>query len=144
LNIHATAIALGAVGVLIEGPSGAGKTSLALAAIEKMQSQNQFASLVADDQCLVEITNGRLIATCPPALAGLVEMRGLGILTTQNMNSIVVDCVIRLVSQDRIERVFDRQFTMVDGVQLPLFELPARQIAISVPILMQIVKDHRF
>ena len=67
MNIHATAVALGSLGVLIEGLPGSGKTSLALAAIEKLQSQNRFAALVADDQCLIEAVNGKLIVTCPPA-----------------------------------------------------------------------------
>ena len=139
MNIHASAIALGALGVLIEGPSGSGKTSLALAAIEKLQSQNHFAALVADDQCLIEIAHGRLIARCPPALTGQAEMRGLGVVKVNNLTSAVIDCVIRLAEPPKIERMPDQQLTVIAGIQLPVFELPARQIAVSVSIFTQIV-----
>ncbi len=144
MNIHATAVALGALGVLIEGLSGSGKTSFALAAIEKMQSQNHFAALVADDQCLIEIANGRLIATCPPALIGLVELRGFGVVETCTLQSVVVDIVVRLVDEVKIERLPEPKSVTLNGVELPVFELPSRQIAVCLPILMQIVKDRRF
>ena len=144
MNIHATAVALGSLGVLIEGLPGSGKTSLALAAIEKLQSQNRFAALVADDQCLIEAVNGKLIVTCPPALVGLVEMRGLGVVTTKSLPSVVIDLVFRLVDADEIERMPMPEFVTMAGVELPLFELPALDIAVSLPILLQIVKDRRF
>jgi serine kinase of HPr protein (carbohydrate metabolism regulator) len=144
VNSHATCVALGAAGVVIEGPSGSGKTSLALTIIEKFQNQNQFAALVADDQCLIEIANGRLIATCPPVLAGLVERRGIGVVKTKNLTSVVIDCVVRLVNQTEMERLPEAKSVILFGVELPVFELPARQIAVSLPILTQIVKDRRF
>ena len=141
MNIHATAIALGACGVLIEGPSGSGKTSLALAAIEKLQ--NRFAALVADDQSLIEAANGRLIATCAPALAGLAEMRGFGIVKIPVIQSVVVDMVIRLIDQTKIERLPESKTITLEGIELPFFELPARQIAVALPVLIEIVKNRR-
>jgi serine kinase of HPr protein (carbohydrate metabolism regulator) len=108
VNLHATAIALGPAGVLIQGPSGSGKTSLALAAIDTFKKQNWFATLVADDQCLIEARHGQLIATCPPSLAGLIEMRGLGIVNHAYISAIVVDLIIRLVDQHQIERAANR------------------------------------
>jgi serine kinase of HPr protein (carbohydrate metabolism regulator) len=143
-NLHATAIALGPMGFLIEGPSGCGKTSLALAAIDQMRSQNQFAVLVADDQCVLETANGKLIANCPPALTGLVEMRGLGVVHHPNLLAVVINCVIRLIEPENVVRMPDQKFAMIAGLKLPVFELPQRQIAVSAPILMQIVKDRRF
>jgi serine kinase of HPr protein (carbohydrate metabolism regulator) len=144
VNIHASVVALGALGILILGRSGSGKTSLALAAIEKLQSQNHFAALVADDQCLIEAANDKLVATCPPALVGLIEMRGLGVVKTKNLSSVVIDFVIQIVDEGTIERMPQQKFANYEGIELPVFELPARQIAVSLPILMQIAKDRRF
>jgi serine kinase of HPr protein (carbohydrate metabolism regulator) len=144
VNTHATAIALGAFGVLIEGPSGSGKTSLALAAIEHMRGKGLFASLVADDQCLIETANNRVIASCPPQLTGLVEMRGLGIVKHPNITSTVIDIVIRMVEHNQIERMPEAETTTIAGLHLPVFKLPARQIAMSLPLLCQIVENRRF
>ena len=143
MNIHATVIALGPVGLIIEGASGTGKTHLALSAIEKFQSHAGFAALVADDQCLIEAVNGRLVATCPPALAGLAELRGFGITTQRHIMSVVIDVVIRLVDGMGIERMPTTKTAIIAGTVLPLFELPARQIAVSLPILSQIVSSRR-
>jgi HPr kinase/phosphorylase len=72
--LHATTVALGAAGVLIIGPSGSGKSALAL------QLMALGADLVADDRTVVTATVDGIIATAPPALHGLIEARGLGIL----------------------------------------------------------------
>ncbi len=80
--LHATAIALAVdadgplAGVLILGPSGAGKSSLALAAIEGCPFAR--TALVADDQVSIAACDGGLIASAPPALKGLIEVRGFG------------------------------------------------------------------
>lgn len=70
MQIHASCVARDGAGVLIEGPSGSGKSDLTLRLLEC-----GFA-LVADDR--VEIDAGW--ASPPAALAGLLEVRGLGIL----------------------------------------------------------------
>ncbi len=72
--VHASAIAIAGRGVLILGASGAGKSTLALACMSR------GAGLVADDQVHLTRRGSGLIAACPPALAGLVEARGIGIL----------------------------------------------------------------
>jgi serine kinase of HPr protein (carbohydrate metabolism regulator) len=69
----ATAVAIGGRGVLIEGPPGSGKSSLALALIDR------GATLVADDGVLLERRDGRLWALPPPTIAGLLEIRNVGI-----------------------------------------------------------------
>jgi serine kinase of HPr protein (carbohydrate metabolism regulator) len=143
VNIHATAVALGTMGVLVEGPSGSGKTALALAAVEHLQVRGQFAAVVADDQCLIETANHRVIASCPPALAGLIEMHGLGIIKHKTFVPVIVDIVIRLVEHSNVERMPQAKTTLIAGVELPVFELPARQIAVSLPFLCQLVENHR-
>jgi serine kinase of HPr protein (carbohydrate metabolism regulator) len=144
VNIHATAVALGPFGVLIEGPSASGKTSLALAAVAHLQAQGRFAALIADDQCIMETANGKLVANCPPMLTGLIEMRGLGVVRCFNLASIVVDFVVRLTEHNILERMPDRKTTGIADIQLPVFELPTRQIPVSLPLLMQILEQRRF
>jgi len=79
-TIHASAVLVGARAVLIRGPSGAGKSRLALALLRASGTGAlPFARLVADDRVHVEAIHGRLLARCPAALAGLIEVRGLGL-----------------------------------------------------------------
>jgi len=80
-TIHASAVLVGARAVLVRGPSGAGKSRLVLDLIEaSARGRLAFARLVADDRVHVEAVHDRVIVRPPLALAGLLEVRGLGIL----------------------------------------------------------------
>ena len=72
---QASCVAIGGRGLLIEGPPGSGKSSLALALIDR------GATLVGDDGVLLEVRDGRLWALPPPNIAGLLEIRNLGLVT---------------------------------------------------------------
>ncbi len=73
VNIHATCVAIGGKGVLLLGPSGAGKSDLALRLI------GRGAKLVADDRCELVVVRGVLTASAPKTIAGLLEVRGVGL-----------------------------------------------------------------
>lgn len=72
---QSTCVAIGGRGVLIEGPPGCGKSSLALALIDR------GAALVGDDGVMLEMREGRLWAVPPANIAGLLEVRNVGIIT---------------------------------------------------------------
>jgi HPr kinase/phosphorylase len=76
--LHANALALGEKGLLLRGPSGAGKSALTLALIARFEASGAFARLVGDDRVRVESHGGRLVARPHPAIAGLIEVRGIG------------------------------------------------------------------
>lgn len=79
-TIHASCVNVGGRGVLLRGPSGAGKSRLAFALIlAGGAGWVPDAVLVADDRVQLAVRAGRLIASAPPALAGLIEVRGAGI-----------------------------------------------------------------
>jgi HPr kinase/phosphorylase len=79
-TIHASAVLISARAVLIRGPAGSGKSRLALSLIHAAaQGLVAFARLVADDRAHVEAAHGRLLVRPADALAGLIEVRGLGI-----------------------------------------------------------------
>lgn len=77
--IHANALALGEKGLLLRGASGSGKSALTLSLIARFQAQGDFARLVGDDRVRIEARGGRLIARPHPAIAGMIEIRGLGL-----------------------------------------------------------------
>jgi HPr kinase/phosphorylase len=79
-TIHASAVLVGAKAVLIRGPSGAGKSRLVWNLIQAAgRGALPFVRLVADDRALVEALGGRLLVRPAPALAGLIEIYGMGV-----------------------------------------------------------------
>jgi serine kinase of HPr protein (carbohydrate metabolism regulator) len=79
-TIHASAVLIGARAVLIRGPSGSGKSRLALALLQAAdRGAVRFARLVGDDRIQAEAAHGRLLLRPAPALAGMIEVHGLGI-----------------------------------------------------------------
>lgn len=99
-------------GVLISGRSGQGKSALALALMAF------GARLVADDRVLLEPRNGRLIATCPAALSGLVEARGIGLLRARCVPRAALMLVVDL-DHEETERLPHPRFRHIAGVSLP-------------------------
>lgn len=88
LRLHASCVALGGRGILLRGRSGSGKSDLALRLIDG------GGTLVADDQVLIERQRTALVARAPTALHGLIEVRGIGILRLEAVESelaLVVD-----------------------------------------------------
>jgi serine kinase of HPr protein (carbohydrate metabolism regulator) len=75
VTLHAACCALGGTGILIRGPSGSGKSSLAL-----LLAAQEDGAFVADDRVVCEMRGGRLVARPHAVLAGRVEVRGQGIL----------------------------------------------------------------
>ncbi|SEH82184.1 HPr kinase/phosphorylase [Paracoccus alkenifer] len=112
-TIHASAVAVEGRGLLILGPSGAGKSSLALALMA------QGAQLVADDRVLLDARAGRLIAACPPPLAGRIEARGVGILAAAPAGPTPLALVVDLGRAETMRLPPRRSITLL-GIALPL------------------------
>ncbi|PKQ03845.1 MAG: aldolase, partial [Alphaproteobacteria bacterium HGW-Alphaproteobacteria-12] len=78
LHVHGTCVACGTRAVLMRGPSGSGKSDLAFRLLRDDPSGE--TRIVADDRVVLSGVGNGLVASAPPALAGLVELRGLGLL----------------------------------------------------------------
>lgn len=101
-TIHGTCVYWQGVGVLIIGPSGSGKSQLALALMEEAKSP---AELVADDRVLVTINKGAAVASAPVALYGKIERFGMGIETHTPRPFADIALVVELIPRDEIERM---------------------------------------
>ena len=126
-TIHASAVLVGAHAVLIRGPAGSGKSRLALSLIQAADRRPLiFARLVADDRVHVQAAHGRLIARPPPALAGLLEVRGLGIRRLPHEAMAVVSWVVDLAAATA-ERLPDGAATQatIEGISLPRLAVAA-------------------
>lgn len=130
LNLHATAIVVGEAGILVLGPSGAGKSSLALAAIALFRARGRFAALVADDRVWLSTAGGRLVAEAPEAIAGLVEIRGCGVVPHDHERRALIDRAVRLVGRADAPRMADEAAAAaILGVCLPCLDLAEGEAA---------------
>ena len=116
-QVHATCVSLYGAGLIIRGPSGAGKSDLALRLIDR------GARLVADDRVDLLVSDNGVIAHAPETLAGLLEVRGLGILRFPVLEATVVRLVVDLVDHENVPRLSDRRMTNLIGMDVPTVTL---------------------
>ena len=129
-TIHASAVLIGARAVLIQGPSGSGKSGLALALVEP--GVLPFARLIADDRAMVEAMHGRLLVRPPQALAGQIEVRGLGIRHLPHEPVAVVGLLVDLAAPDasRLPEL-TAQTRKIEGITLPRLAVAAGQAPLA-------------
>lgn len=119
--VHATLVAARRAGrwqgALLRGPSGAGKSDLALRALALGWS------LVADDRVRLWTSGGVLYGAAPDRLVGLLEVRGLGVVSRPRLRFARVALAVEAAAEVG-DRVPDPAWTDLDGVRLPFFRLP--------------------
>jgi len=135
--VHATCLEIGGCGVLILGPSGSGKSDLALRLIDQpgrgTGPQALAARLVADDQVVITRRGERLFAAPPARLAGLIEVRGIGIVAADHAPEAELGLAVRLADASGIERLpaDGGSQTVLLGVAIP--EIAVDACAASAP-----------
>ena len=106
LLIHATAVAIdtaaGRRAVLLRGPSGSGKSDLGLRLIDA------GAQLVADDQCELHRQGESVVVRTPPPIAGLIEVRGVGIVRVEPLAEVPVGLIVDLVRPEAAPEAIER------------------------------------
>jgi serine kinase of HPr protein (carbohydrate metabolism regulator) len=124
-TVHASAVLADTRAVLIRGPAGAGKSQLALALIQAGETGLlRFARLVGDDRVHLDAHHGRLLVRPATALAGLIEVRGLGIRRLDYEPMAVVGLVVDLAAEDA-ERMPTPSEAVLLGVPVRRLALPA-------------------
>ncbi len=137
--VHASAFEVGGRAALIRGPSGSGKSDLVLRCLAV--STPPFASsppvLVADDQVIVEPRDGRLMARCPAPIAGLLEVRGVGILRLAHTAVAEIALVADLTPGDAVERLPDPAGRVeLAGIAMPMIRLDPFEASAPLKLLL--------
>jgi serine kinase of HPr protein (carbohydrate metabolism regulator) len=136
-TVHASAVLIGARAVLIRGPSGAGKSRLALELIEAAAAGRlRFARLVGDDRVHLQRSGGRLLVGPAPALAGLIELRGTGILRLDYEPCAVVGFVVDLAAPDAA-RLPEQRTVAIEGIEMARLAVAAGSAAL--PAVLAVV-----
>lgn len=117
LLVHATAVAIDGAAVLLRGPSGSGKSDLALRLVDA------GARLVADDQTVLRRAGAHLLASAPATIAGLLEVRGVGIVRVAAAEGAPLLLIVDLVPSAEVERLPEARREIILGVPVPVFGL---------------------
>jgi serine kinase of HPr protein (carbohydrate metabolism regulator) len=124
LNVHGTGLLLGETGVLLRGASGSGKSVLAMSLLERWESRGKAAFLVADDRVELRLADGQLRMHTHPELAGLIELRGRGIVRRPHKNDVPLHLVIDLVPELVRMLEEDALVTEMGGIRLARAPVP--------------------
>ena len=116
-TIHASCVAIEGRAVLIDGPSGSGKSDLALRLIDR------GAALVSDDYTELRVESGRLLARAPVTIAGKIELRGVGLIDLAASTDVPVALLIELGGEP--ERLPEPRLREVAGVEIPALAVAA-------------------
>ncbi|TMJ12115.1 MAG: aldolase [Alphaproteobacteria bacterium] len=128
LTIHATCVAIGGRGVLLRGPSGSGKSDLALRLIDR------GAALVGDDYVVVAAHSGGLIARPAPNIAGQMEVRGIGIVELPFLPEVRVCLVVDLA--DAPVRMPEPASETFECITIPKVELSSLEASAPIKVEM--------
>lgn len=115
--VHATSVDVEGQGVLLRGAPSSGKSDLALRLIDG------GARLVSDDQTRLRRDGRRLIMSAPEAIAGRLEVRGLGIVRVPATSDVPLVLVVDLASAREVERLPERAVCRLLDVEIPCLAL---------------------
>jgi HPr kinase/phosphorylase len=117
LLVHATTVAIGGRAVLLRGPSGSGKSDLALRLIDA------GARLIADDQSELARDGDTVLVRAPATIVGLLEVRGIGIVRLDPLPVARLALVVDLIPSEMVERMPDQTAAEFFGVSIPVVAL---------------------
>jgi serine kinase of HPr protein (carbohydrate metabolism regulator) len=137
-SLHGTCLEIAGLGIFLRGASGAGKSDLALRLLEG--STDLPAKLVADDRVLLTRDKNCLMATAPPVLRGLLEVRGIGLVRVPACTRVPLGLVVDLVQEGEIERApeFPKAQVIIKTVALPVLVLNPFEASAAAKIRMAV------
>ena len=127
-QFYATAVTYCGFGVLIRGPSGSGKSDLALRMID------DGAGLIADDQVVIEAVGQELYLSPPDSLSGLIEVRGIGVIKIEYVRDIRLCLIVELDPRNEIQRIPKIKEELIKKILVPVINMYAFESSVLAKI----------
>ena len=118
-QFHATAVAYYGSGILIRGPSGSGKSDLALRLID------DDADLIADDRVVIKVVGKELRLSPPESISGLIEVRGIGVVKIKTVRDIPLCLVVELEPSNQTQRMPEIKEESIKDISIPIININA-------------------
>ena len=133
-RVHGTAIALEDKGVLIIGPSGSGKSDLALRLIDS------GATLISDDLTICQRRNDEIILFPHKKINGLIEVRGVGIIKVPYIKDVKLKMIVQLIEKqpDRIPVKEEKDFL---NLNIKFIEIVGKEASSTVKIKVKLFEE---
>lgn len=138
---HGTCVALGDRAALLRGASGSGKSDLALRFLALAEEDGLRAGLVSDDQVWIDARDRGVTVTTPKGLAGLIEIRGLGIKRVPFLPSAELVLICDLVAAENVPRMPPEPLerAALAGVEIPILRLAPFEASAPLKLRMAIL-----
>jgi HPr kinase/phosphorylase len=145
--VHGTCVALGRSAALLRGPSGSGKSDLALRFLflaRRRPAALEPPTLVADDQVRIRREGGRLLVEAPATLRGKLEVRGLGIVEMKSAAEAELVLVADLVAAGEVERMPDADATVsLLGLDVAAIRLAAAEPSAPIKLALALARARK-
>ncbi len=135
-NWHCSVVEIAGTGVMIEGSPGSGKTSLAFGLLDAANARQIACHFIADDQAFLETVSGTLIARPVEQISGKAEVRGFGIVQVDHKCDTTIGLLVRMLDQKSIDRMPEPKTLNIQGIPVPLIEVPSRHESGAVRIVL--------
>ena len=127
-QFYATAVIYCGFGILIRGPSGSGKSDLALRLID------DGADLIADDQVVIKAVGQELYLSPPDSLSGLIEVRGVGVIKIEYVRDIRLCLIVELDPRNEIQRIPKIKEELIKKIPVPVINMYAFESSVLAKI----------
>jgi serine kinase of HPr protein (carbohydrate metabolism regulator) len=145
--VHGTCVALGRAAALLRGPSGSGKSDLALRFLflsRRGPAALEAPTLVADDRVQLVRSGDSILASAPETIRGKLEVRGVGIIEVKTVAEAELRLVVDLVAAEEVERLPDSDAgPPVLGVAVPHMRLTPWETSSAIKLALGLARAAR-